>query len=129
MNSKKRLGIWMDHSIAHIIELSNNSTVTKTIESESKDQEKEQNSNMDKSQKLSKEQSYNSSFYKKLSNIIKDFDEVLLFGPTSAKNELFNLLKENHLFEKIKIEVKSADKMTENQQHAFVKEYFKTTNS
>jgi stalled ribosome rescue protein Dom34 len=129
MNSTKRLGIWMDHSIAHLIEFTNDSMVTKTIESESKGQEKEQNSNMDESQKLSKDQSYHSAFYKKLSNVIKNFEEVVLFGPTSAKNELFNLLKGNHLFEKIKIDVKSADKMTENQQHAFVEEYFKTTHN
>jgi len=56
--------------------------------------------------------------------VIKEFDDVLLFGPTSAKNELLNLLRQNHLFEKIKIELKPADKMTENQQQAFVREYF-----
>ena len=33
--------------------------------------------------------------------------------------------KDNHHFDKIKIGVKPADKMTENQQHAFVREYFK----
>ncbi len=56
--------------------------------------------------------------------MIKDYDEVLLFGPTDAKTELFNILKENRQFEKIKIEVKPADNMTENQEEAFVKEYF-----
>ncbi|RPH31647.1 MAG: hypothetical protein EHM93_12885 [Bacteroidales bacterium] len=124
MKTKKRLGIWMDHSIAHLIELTNDSMVTKTIESESKGQEKEQDSYKDESFKLSKEQSFLSAFFKKLSTVIKDYDEVVLFGPTSAKNELFNTLKDNHLFEKIKIEVKSADKMTQNEQHAFVEEYF-----
>jgi len=49
---------------------------------------------------------------------------VLLFGPTTAKNELANLLKDDHLFEKIKVEVRQADRMTENQEHAFVKDHF-----
>lgn len=124
MNTKKRLGIWMDHSIAHLIELTNDSLVTKTIESESKAQEQEQHSNKDEIHKLSKEQSYHLAFYKKLSDVIIEFDEVVLFGPTSAKNELLNTLKSNHLFEKIKIEAKSADKMTENQQQDFVEKYF-----
>ncbi len=127
MKTTKRLGIWMDHSIAHLIEFANDSMVTRTIESESKIQEKEQHSSRDESLKRNKEQNYHSAFYKKLSEVIKDYDEVVLFGPTSAKNELLNTIKDNHLFEKIKIEVKSADKMTQNEQHAFVEEYFKTT--
>ena len=56
-----------------------------------------------------------------------DCDEVILFGPTEAKNELLNLLRENHLFDKIKIEVKTADKMTEIERNTFVKEYFNTS--
>ena len=55
---------------------------------------------------------------------IKNYDEVLIFGPTHAKEELVNLLKADRHFENIKIDVKHADKMTENQQHAFVKDYF-----
>jgi hypothetical protein len=49
---------------------------------------------------------------------------VILFGPTDAKIELFNLIKNNRQFEHIKIATLPADKMTENQQHAFVKDYF-----
>ena len=71
-----------------------------------------------------KEQHLKAAYYKKLSTIILGYDEVLLFGPTTAKDELLNTMKANHLFEKIKFEVKQADKMTENQQHAFVQSYF-----
>ena len=46
------------------------------------------------------------------------------FGPTNAKTELLNMLRTDHHFDKIDIEVKNTDKMTENQEHAFVKEYF-----
>ena len=63
-------------------------------------------------------------FYKQLSEIIKNYKEVLLFGPTDAKVELHNILKANHLFANIKIDVKQADKMTEHQEHAFVREHF-----
>ena len=51
-------------------------------------------------------------------------DEVLLFGPTNAKTELYNILKEDHHFDKIKIETAPSDKMTENQQYALLKEHF-----
>ncbi len=47
-----------------------------------------------------------------------------LFGPTNAKTELVNILKSDHHFDKVKIDVKPADKMTVNQQEEFVKEYF-----
>ena len=71
-----------------------------------------------------KEQHEQSEYYKSIGEIIKNYDDVIIFGPTDAKTELFNLLKADHRFAKIKIEIKQADKMTENQQHAFVKEYF-----
>jgi hypothetical protein len=54
-----------------------------------------------------------------------DNDEVILFGPTEAKSELLNIVRDNHLFDHIRIEVKPADKMTEIQRNTFVKEYYK----
>lgn len=127
MKSTKYLGIWMDHSIAHLTELTNYTLVTKTVESKPATQvNKEDLYYKDESHMLNKEQNLLSAYYKKLSDVVFDYDDVLLFGPTDAKNELLNLLKNNPLFENIKITVKSADKMTENQQHAFVKEFFNT---
>jgi len=59
-----------------------------------------------------------------LGAIIKNYREVLLFGPTDAKHELQNMLHKDHLFADIKITVEQADKMTENQQHAFVRAHY-----
>lgn len=126
MKSTKHLGIWMDHSIAHVIELNNETIMRSTIESQSEPKENEENVIKDESHMLNKEQRQLSAYYKKLSDVIKDYEEVVLFGPTDAKKELLNLLKDNHHFEKIKIELRPSDKMTENQQQAFVKEYFNT---
>jgi len=71
-----------------------------------------------------KQQHQRSEYYKRLSEVIRNYEEVVLFGPTTAKNELANLLKDDHHFEKVKVVVKHADKMTENQQHAFVRKHF-----
>jgi hypothetical protein len=71
-----------------------------------------------------KETQLENKYYKKIGVEILKYDWVLLFGPTDAKQELFNQLKENHLFNAIKIEWKQADKMTKNQQFALIKEYF-----
>lgn len=116
----------MDHSIAHLMELTNDNIVSSTIESQPVIQGKEQNLKRDESLLHNKEQNHLSDYFKKLSKVILEYDEVLLFGSTDAKNELLNLLKADHLFSKIKFEVKLTDKMTENQKHAFVKDYFKS---
>jgi stalled ribosome rescue protein Dom34 len=125
MKKNKCLAIWMDHSNAYLMDLSSEPIVTSTIVSEAITEEVEYSS--DKHEKIihKKEQHQQLSFFKKLGETIKKYEDVLLFGPTNAKNELLNLLKSNRLYEKIKIEMKNADKMTESQMHAFVRGYFK----
>lgn len=118
----------MDHSSAHLMEFSTDAMRTKTIISKFTYQEKIHD--IGKSERLmhNKEQHQQSEFYKKLCEAVKAYDEVLLFGPTDAKVELLNVLRTDHRYEKIKIETKQTDKMTENQQHAFIREYFSKVN-
>ncbi len=126
MESVKRLGIWMDHATANIMELSNDKITTVRLESTPAFPEQLQNLRMNESLMNNKEQNQQSDYYKKLSYVINDYSEVLLFGPTDAKTELFNLLKDNRRFETVKVTVQPADNMTENQQQAYVKDFFKT---
>jgi len=125
MKTTKQLGIWMDHSIAHVIKLTNGTIETNSVESIPEIQENQEIVYKDESHSLNKEQGQLASYFRKLEDIILENDQVILFGPTEAKNELLNVIKENHLFDKIKIEVESADKMTEVQRNTFVKEHFK----
>lgn len=125
MEKRKQLGIWMDHSEAFLMELSNDTIVQTNIVSESTPVQKENSFEMREKHMQNKEHQFKLNFFKKISDIIKNYNEVVLFGPTNAIDELSNLLKADHLFKNIKIEVKHSDKMTENQMHAFVKEYFK----
>ena len=113
----------MDHTEAHIIKLKNNATASKTIESLSLQGEK-QNFGKDESLKQNTEQDQLSEFFKRLSAVIKDYSEVVIFGPTNAKTELYNLLKEDSHFNNTKIDIETTDNLTENQMHAFVKEHF-----
>jgi len=124
MTTKKHMGIWMDHSAARIMDLVNNTITTNIVESKFTHQEKEQSLSKSENLMHNKEQHEQSDYYKKISNVIKDCEVVVLFGPTTAKTELLNLLKADHHFENVKIDVIHADKMTENQQHAFVKNHF-----
>jgi len=125
MEKRKQLGIWMDHSEAFLMELSNDTIVQNNIVSESTPVQKENSFEMREKHMQNKEHQFKLNFFKKLNDVIKNYNEVVLFGPTNAKDELSNLLKADHLFKNTKIEVKHADKMTENQMHAYVKEYFK----
>ena len=122
----RKLGIWMDHSNANIMEFTGNPIETKTIASRFTHQQKEET--LDRSEHVmnNKEQHEQSTYFKKIGEVIKQYDEVIIFGPTVAKSELHNILKDNHRFSKIKIETKTTDKMTENQQHAFVMKHFET---
>lgn len=122
MRTKKILGIWMDHSIAHLTELYGDTYVTTVIESKPVIQ-LDVSDYKDDSHMLNKEQGHLSTYYRKLSDACLAYEEVILFGPTEAKNELANEMKENHLFEKIKIVVKPADKLTEKEQHDFLKQF------
>lgn len=124
MKTKKNMGIWMDHSAAHLMEFVNNTIVTNIVTSEFTHEEKAHALSKNENLMHNKEQHEQTKYYKKIGDAIKDCEKVVLFGPTTAKNELLNLLKEDHHFEKIKIDVKHADKMTENQQHAFVRTHF-----
>jgi hypothetical protein len=126
MKIEKSLGIWMDHQDAHIMEFTTDPIKTATVESKFTHQEKEQTLGRSENLMHNKEQHQQSEYYKELGEIIKNYEDVLLFGPTNAKVELFNILRADHLFAKIKIEVKQTDRMTENQQHAFVRDYFRS---
>lgn len=114
----------MDNSIAHIIEFVLEPFQITTIESESTQQEKQSALAKGESHMHNKEQKQQNDYYKKLGELIIKNDEVLLFGPTNAKNELFNILREDNRFDNIKIEIKQTDKMTPNQIRAYVREYF-----
>jgi nitrogenase subunit NifH len=123
MKTANSLGIWMDHSSAHVMEFTTDIKIN-IIQSKFTNEEKGQSLGKSENLMHNKEQHQQAGYYKKLGEIIKNYKEVLLFGPTEAKVELFNILRSNHLFANIKIEVKKADKMTENQEIAFVREYF-----
>jgi ADP-heptose:LPS heptosyltransferase len=124
MTKATLLGIWMDHSEANLMEYSNEEMVTNTIKSRFTQEVKEESIAKGESGMHTKEKQLKTEYFKAIAKELKNYEGVLLFGPTTAKMELVNMLKEDHHFDKIKIEVQQSFKMTENQQHAYVKEYF-----
>jgi len=124
MKPQKKIGICMDHSIANIIEFTPDRIEKQVIASKFTHEEKLDTIGRSEHVMHNKEQHQQAEFYKKLADIILKYNDVLLFGQTEAKTELYNTIKDNHLFEKINIKIKYTDKQTENQQNAFVRDYF-----
>lgn len=125
MSSAKYLGIFMDHSSAHLIEHAADDTKrSEVITSSFTHEAKESILHKGENQMHNKEQQAASSYYIKLMGICRQYEMVLLFGPTSAKSELHNLMKTDHHFDTIRVEVRQSDKLTDNQELAFVRDYF-----
>jgi len=114
----------MDHASAHLIEFTEDPMETKTIESAFTHDSKEESLSKNENLAHNKEQHQQASYYKQLGSVIRNYTDVVLFGPTDAKSELFNTLISDHNFAKVKLRMKSTDKLTEHQQHAFVREYY-----
>jgi len=125
MNPGKKLGIWLNHAHAHLIEFSDEAKATRTISADFDEQDKNETLHRSGSEMHNKQQHKQMAYYKKLSAIIMDFGEVLLLGPTEAKIEFMNYLRKDRLLDGIKIEVLNDLKMSDNQQHDFVTEYFR----
>lgn len=124
VKAAKCLGIWMDHQVANLMEFTEDPIVTTIVHSKFTHEAKELAIGRSENLMHKKEQNEQTDYYWGLGDIIMDYDHIILFGPTDAKLELYNTLKADHRFGKIKIEVRQADKMTENQQHAYVRGYF-----
>jgi hypothetical protein len=124
MTAIKKIGIWMDHANANLMEFNPGRMDTVVIHSKFSHEEKEVGLKKSENLMHNKEHHAHVEFYNEIGEAIKNYTNVLLFGPTTAKSELFNLLRKNQLFSQIKFEVKQADKMTEYQQYTFVREHF-----
>jgi hypothetical protein len=125
MKKIKQLGICMDHAHAFLMELENGKIISRNIASSWRETEPEVNQDSHLMRGHSSEKKFlQAIYYKEISEIIKHYQQVVLFGPTDAKNELHNLLTNDHLFNDVKIELVTADKMTQTERQEFVVKYF-----
>ena len=118
------LGIWMDHSSANCMQINGVKLHTTLILSEFTQQERMQSLTHGEKTMHNKEQQMTSKFFKQISDEILKADKILLFGPTEAKQELWNLLKEDHHFNEKKIAAETCVHFNEAQQLTFFKDYF-----
>jgi len=124
MDKRKNLGIWMDHSTANLINITEDN-INHSINSKFTFDIKVEALSRSENIMHNKEQQQHEAFYKEIADEILKYDHVLLFGPTNAKLELHNYMNKDLHFKDIKICIEPADKMTDNEKIAFVKNHFK----
>lgn len=136
----KQIGVWLDHAKAHLIGHHEGSAfLVETVESPYERIKREEGQGSDQTRftanpyhisnnenrKHHTAQNELNEYYKILEMKLTDYEEILLFGPTNAKEQLYNRLRDNKAFARKTITVQSSDKMTENQLLAYVREFFK----
>lgn len=121
---RRLIGVYLDHSSARLMEPLANSFITKEVLSGFTHAEMEYALSRSEHLMHQKEQSEHMKYYREIGGHLKHYDEVLLFGPSTAKDELYNILRDDQAFAGIKIHVRSADKLAPNQQEAFIRDHF-----
>jgi hypothetical protein len=135
MKNNNKIGVWMDHSAAKFIKIDTSVESIEIINSDYNSNPREDGHGADGSRfgststnnehkKNQQEIEKTKQFYKKCEEQLQQYDSILLFGPTNAKNEFKNILDENKNFADKSIFVESADKLTDNQLLEFVNKYF-----
>ena len=132
----KRIGVWLDHTRAHFVDISKGPAIVETAFSakESELRYKGETGNgtqlgnnrktNNESHIHNREQMIMDEYYKMLMDRLRNYDDILLFGPTSAKDELHNKMSADKHFASKSIHVASADQLTENQMVAQVRKFY-----
>lgn len=133
---EQQIGVWIDSKKANIVTLKGEEATINTIHSgiegknridgEGKDFARFGEQFVSNENKLeNKYKQELASFLNEVLAIVKDAEDVVLFGPAQVKKELEKLMKKDRLASKKLIDVVDADSMTDNQTIAWVKKYFK----
>lgn len=124
--SKNKVGLWIDHRKAVVVSITEKGEEIKEIES---DVEKQPRRSGDSPLKgtyepvqVPADDILQRTFTGSL-NVYYDAESILIFGPSTAKDELKERLKENNLDSRI-VGIETVDKMTDHQIAAKTRENF-----
>ncbi len=114
-------GLWIDHHKAVIVTVTGEDSATKVIHSDVEKHGKSGNDADDTSLDVFTE--HLNKYYEQVISELRGAESIFLFGPGEAKGELEKRLTKENPGEQIKA-VETADKMTDAQVAAKVKEHF-----
>ena len=126
---KKTVGLWIDHQKAVIVFVTGADEEIKLIHSDIEERRIEEQGRQNGRSipsddiRLRVLTEHLNNYYETVISCIRDAKSILLFGPGEAKGELKKRLEKDNLGDRI-VGVETADKMTDNQIAAKVKEHF-----
>ena len=126
---KKTVGLWIDHQKAVIVSVTGAEEEINLIQSDIEEQRIEEQGRQNGRSipsddiRLRVLTEHLNNYYETVISCIRDAESILLFGPGEAKGELKKRLEKDNLGDRI-VGVETADKMTDNQIAAKVKEHF-----
>lgn len=123
MRAAKKMGIWMDYSTAYLMEFTANPFEINTVESTSFDTEKRYPIDT-LALLLETRKRLLFTYYNRIANEIKNYDRLIIFGPTNAKLEFFDVLSEDTRFLQTTVELSNTSDMSPTEQHEFIRHYF-----
>ena len=124
MTVLRRIGVWMDHSFANLIEFSTGAITLVTIDSNFCWHAYETGLATNEAKLFFKEHNIQSAYLKELESALQNCNELVLFGPNYSKIKLYHFLRQNKLFSSTRIKITHTENMDENQQYDFVKGCF-----
>ena len=124
--AKNEMGLWIDHRKAVIAFASGDGEEIKQIESDMEKHVRFSGGAADLTEEDMRDRRFTNQlnkYYDAVIACIRDADSILIFGPGEAKGELQKRLEELSLGGHI-VGIETADKMTDRQVAAKVRQYF-----
>lgn len=134
MKNENSIGVWMDHSTARLInpegvfvkEIKSNLTAHLHEAGQGADgiQLGNHRSTNNEYQKHERESNELQGYYKNLAEELATYEDIYLFGPTTARKEFTNFIADQKHIAGKKVVSESSDYISEHQIAARVKEHF-----
>ena len=132
---KQSVGLWIDHRKAIVVTIKNDKEVMRVIESNVEPRVRLAGGSRTASpygpQEVASESKRDEryrhhldAYYREVIQAIRDANSILIFGPGEAKGELKKAIEESRELGRRIVGVESADKMTQRQIAAKVRDYY-----
>ncbi|MFM8179617.1 MAG: hypothetical protein ACKOAG_10615 [Candidatus Kapaibacterium sp.] len=118
---RRKCGVWMDHAEAHVRDVRGEAVRIATIENDHESRERFAGEGSDgsvlgrhrsmttESVKNARKAEHLHEYYERLAEQLREYDDIYVFGPTTAPQEFTNNLRERKAFETKHITTESAD--------------------
>jgi RNA-binding protein YhbY len=135
MSNRTLAGVWIDLKKAVVVVLNGETSNIETYESDIDTRERIEGDNDhsgrfggqhidDEKHKENRLNELKKAYLRHVTDQLHDHHQIVVFGPAGMKQELKKEIRRHHVMDEIKVDVKSADHLTDNQIIAWVKDYY-----